>query len=84
MQKQEFEYLKSELAIAISGNPLPSFKSPEALEIVRIASELSKMEDTVLLSAFGMYALSRLVDQLGRCAAGEREVALLMDRTKRK
>lgn len=74
----QFEFIKAALSGSIQGNPLPTFKSPEALELVKACGQLARSNDTALLSALGVFALGRLVDMQGASAEAERELAILM------
>ena len=74
----EFEFIKATLSGVLQGNPLPTFKSPEALQLVKACGRLARSNDTALLSALGAFALGRLIDLQGASAEAEREFAVLM------
>jgi len=79
IEKYEFENIKIKLGLAIFGEPLPSFKSPDAIQLVRSCVGLASSNNTVLLSDLAVFALSRLVEAQHNTIISERETLLQMD-----
>jgi hypothetical protein len=71
---QEFEVIKAALALAITGEPLPSFRDLGALKLLHCCARLSEYGSDSFFTMLGAYSAKLLVDQLQR--SGQAEVEL--------
>ena len=72
--------VREALANAISGDPMPSFQSVEASQMMQTVRDFVGNATTHDTAMLGSYALRLLVDRLMSNAVAERESAMLVDK----